>query len=133
MSCIAVSVSSRSASGSTCRNVRPPASTVLTPSVVSRRYGVSSGPVGRRSAYSKSGMPPAYSRGEEPLRAPFVRCATPPSANLSVNVIRLTIRRMTISLDRPGTRDTLIDDGLLEDELIENEFVGSEFIGNEFI
>jgi len=37
---------------------------------------------------------------------------------------------MTISLDRPGTRDTLIDDGLLEDELIENEFVGSEFIGN---
>ena len=36
-------VSSVSASGSTCRNRRPPASNVDTPSVVSRRYGVSSG------------------------------------------------------------------------------------------
>lgn len=37
---------------------------------------------------------------------------------------------MTISLDRPGTRDILIGDGLLEDGLIENELIESEFTGN---
>ena len=42
MSCIASAVSSRIASGATWRKVRPPASNVDTPSVVTSRYGVSS-------------------------------------------------------------------------------------------
>src|SRR3546814_3839212 len=54
MSRNAVRVSSVSASGSTSRNVRPAASTVRTPSVVRRRYGVVSGPRGRRSVYARS-------------------------------------------------------------------------------
>ena len=49
MSCIASAVSSRIASGATWRKVRPPASNVDTPSVVTSRYGVSSGPIGSRS------------------------------------------------------------------------------------
>ncbi|SLH48066.1 Uncharacterised protein [Mycobacteroides abscessus subsp. abscessus] len=49
MSCIASAVSIRSTSGSTCRKVRPLCSKVLTPSVVSSRYGVSSAPIGSRS------------------------------------------------------------------------------------
>ena len=55
MSCIASAVSRRIASGATWRKVRPFASKVETPSVVTSRYGVSSGPVGRRSEYSNSG------------------------------------------------------------------------------
>ena len=68
MSRIAVAVRSRSASGSTWRKVRPAASTVDTPSVVSSRYGVSSGPSGSRSVYSKSGMPRAYDRARRGSR-----------------------------------------------------------------
>ncbi len=57
MSCIASSVSARSADGSTRRNVSPPASNVLTPSVVTSRYDVSSAPSGSRSEYANSGDP----------------------------------------------------------------------------
>ena len=56
MSCMASSVSSRSASGSTCRNGRPPSSSTRTPSVVSSRYGVRSGPIGSRSEETGSGV-----------------------------------------------------------------------------
>ena len=56
MSRIASAASRRSASGSTSRKVRPAASTVRTPSSVSRRYSVVSGPVGSRSVYANSGM-----------------------------------------------------------------------------
>ncbi len=45
MSCIASSVRRRMASGSTVSSVRPPTSTVLTPSVVISRYGVSAAPL----------------------------------------------------------------------------------------
>src|SRR5665647_2183444 len=56
MSCIAVSVSSRSASGVTSRNDRPSGpSTVRTPSLVNSRYAVLSAPSGSRSSYSNSG------------------------------------------------------------------------------
>src|SRR3954452_1375212 len=55
MSCIASAVSRWIASGETCRKVRPFASNVDTPSVVTSRYGVSSVPVGRRSLYRNSG------------------------------------------------------------------------------
>jgi NitT/TauT family transport system substrate-binding protein len=51
---IASFVSTVSAAGSTWRNVRPCASNVETPSVVRRRYGVSSGPRGNSSWYAKS-------------------------------------------------------------------------------
>ena len=49
MSCIASAVSRRIASGLDLRKVRPPASKVETPSVVTSRYGVSSAPIGSRS------------------------------------------------------------------------------------
>ncbi len=49
MSCIASLVSAVSAAGSTWRKRRPPASKAETPSLVSSRYSVSSGPSGSRS------------------------------------------------------------------------------------
>ena len=49
MSCIASAVSRWIASGATSRKVRPFASNVETPSVVTSRYGVSSAPIGSRS------------------------------------------------------------------------------------
>ena len=49
MSCIAAAVSAVIALGSTLRNVPSGVSNVETPSVVTRRYGVSSGPSGRSS------------------------------------------------------------------------------------
>src|SRR5665647_1372756 len=56
MSCIAVSVNNRSASGATSRNDRPSGpSTVRTPSLVNSRYAVLSAPSGSRSSYSNSG------------------------------------------------------------------------------
>src|SRR4051812_17386708 len=63
MSTIAVDVSSVSTSGSTCRNRWPLASNVLTPSVVSSRYGVSSPVTGSRSEYANSVTHQPYSTG----------------------------------------------------------------------
>ena len=56
MSCIASYANRVSASGRTCRNVRPAAVTLDTPSVVSSRYSVRSGPVGSSSLNWNSGM-----------------------------------------------------------------------------
>src|SRR6185436_5246698 len=56
MSCIAVSVSNRSASGATSRKARPSGPlTARTPWSVNSRYFVWSAPRGSRSSYSKSG------------------------------------------------------------------------------
>ena len=63
MSRIASRVSSVNASGSTLTKRPSGVSNVDTPSVVSRRYGVSSGPMGRRSWYSNSGTPSRYPSG----------------------------------------------------------------------
>ena len=54
MSCIAAAVSAVMALGSTLRNVPSGVSNVDTPSVVTSRYGVSSGPSGNSSVYLNS-------------------------------------------------------------------------------
>jgi hypothetical protein len=54
MSCIAVAVSIRIASGSTFRNVPSGVSNVDTPSVDTRRYSVVSSPSGSISVYGTS-------------------------------------------------------------------------------
>ena len=57
MSRMASRVRSVSSSGSTCRNVCPLAVKVDTPSLVSLRYVVESGPSGNGSWYAKSVIP----------------------------------------------------------------------------
>ena len=56
MSRIASRVMRVIAAGSTCRKVPSGVSTVDTPSVVTSRYGVSSGPRGSSSVKANSGM-----------------------------------------------------------------------------
>src|SRR5450631_1737446 len=91
MSCIAVSVNSRSASGATWRNSVPSGPlTVRTPSVVKSRYVVLSAPTGSRSSYSNSGtVAPSESRilpGSARACGPFERTTWPDVACITLGV-----------------------------------------------
>src|SRR5215216_4614188 len=112
MSCIASAVSAVSALGSTRRNVPAGVSNVVTPSVVTRRYWVSSDPSGSSSVYERSAMPLIVPRRGEssPFRQAPIDPYVHPVAQLGADDVE--VDRLAATCDRTATRLTTIEESI---------------------